>query len=674
MSRRGRRKSKEADGRHRIKESNHDSTLLAQLAIVSHIQRQWLQKGLSPEDVTVVTKLLLKTGDHHLLHRLLSLMLEWVRFSCCTTAVEQWLEVYTKMQSRNCQQVHASPVLWALMLSPEVITRLLALLKCPAWSIQKFTLEILQSAVLHLPPEDVQDMPSYAMPHIHSFYQGLSNICNAWPDQSQHAHTAQLLYSIASIQPVASVPQSEESDLSQAPMLRNACSDGISQVSETRKSCTMPGSGSVAPCGLPTTSAIMRIALEMVLDLILNRNLPATSQRVLEPPPCLDIARASCDREEPVYPHHALPSFGSYIAPPVAAASRGSEDNPAIATYFALQTFQHLLQHPPILNELLLKQDTVVSVLREHLESASPFVAAAAAATLCELAVHVPRAFARVTAPPAFAWSLRSLIDRRVQPDTLALNAVPLMLHLCRAAPGAVASCGLVSVLVASVHTMHECMRPDTMHYLTLAVQILLEVAVCPAPLSAAVLHADALGAGLRAVRLTWAADDLLELRAARCTADAEDDAMAVRTLTYIRMDAAHLVDVIKRMCSMHERTAPALLADAAGSSGGAADDALAGRSAPLDGADVVMGLPGGTGGHFERCRGASLPGHCIGFEDTQPLAGSTYMNLLMRAEDMCPGAISVEHALATRTVHGSLQRPAGFRSILSARKQPAGP
>lgn len=166
----------------------------------------------------------------------------------------------------------------AAMLSPAVLTRLLALLKCPAWPIQKSTLEILQSAVLHLPPDDVTDLAMYATPHILGFYNGLSNPCNAWPDQSQHAHTAKLIYFIVSIQPVESTCLQTfpaEHHLTTAPdSCGKACHNKVdSNCSAHAISAKVSGkgqSGAAAPETAPMSQQQMNpvLSLQMAWDIV----------------------------------------------------------------------------------------------------------------------------------------------------------------------------------------------------------------------------------------------------------------------------------------------------------------------------------------------------------------------------------------------------------------------
>lgn len=383
------------------------------------------------------------------------------------------------------------------------------------------------------------------------------------------------------------------------------------------------------------------------------------------------------------YPFTEIPAFGSFITVPTISSSTSADDCDAIAVCFALQSLQYLLEHPVFLMKMLRRRADLLPALLQHLDSTSPFVASAALATFCELVSHAPSFVSPVTSSLDFAWRLRTLADRRIQPDTLALNALPLVLHLARAEPAHVCSCGLVSVVVASVHAMHECLKHDALHYLTVALQILLEVSLYPAPLSAAALRTDVLGAALKAVRLTWHADDLMQLRKARGMTVPADDQMISRTLLYIRMDAVHCVSAIKRLCNVQDRPAalPRLLAESAALSEGAKADIalLPNKSGQQDGArlsEVCVGMVGRTGslGHSAASSSnVSMQGIHGGLEGCYRGGAASYMTLLMRAEENCPGVIAVEHALVDGEGHCCDRHPFGLGNVLTATEQSDG-
>jgi hypothetical protein len=229
------------------------------------------------------------------------------------------------------------------------------------------------------------------------------------------------------------------------------------------------------------------------------------------------------------------------------------DDPDASTTFYALQTLQFLLRHTWFSAHVFPQNPDVIPIILQQLNSSSTYVTAAAAATMCSLITNTPALAAPVTSSLQLAWRLRVLADRCVQPDQVALNALPLIHHIAHVYPAQLCSSGLVSVITKSVHAMRACMKSTALQYLMLAMQILLEVSFFPEPLSAAALRGDVLGAALKAVKLTWHADELYS-STGEGKPEMEGDKIVARFLQHIRLDAIQCVHMIRSMCNLRDR------------------------------------------------------------------------------------------------------------------------
>lgn len=237
-----------------------------------------------------------------------------------------------------------------------------------------------------------------------------------------------------------------------------------------------------------------------------------------------------------------------------ALQSSCSGDPDDSATFFALQTLQYLLRHTWFSAHVFAENTDVIPVVLHSLNSSCTYVVAAAAATMCSLITKAPVASAPVTCSMQLVWRVRVLSDRCVQPDQVALNALPLIHHIAHVYPAQMCSSGLVSVITKSIHAMNECMKSTALQYLMLAFQILMEVLFFPEPLSVSALRGDVLGAALKAVKLTWHADQVYSHTGDRV----EDNKIVSSFLQHVRLDAIQCVHMIRSMCNLRDR--PAML------------------------------------------------------------------------------------------------------------------
>lgn len=279
-------------------------------------------------------------------------------------------------------------------------------------------------------------------------------------------------------------------------------------------------------------------------------------------------------------------------------------DPDASATFFALETLQYLLRHGWFTAQVFPESPDVVRAILSSLNSSSAHVTAAAAGTMCSIITHAPPMAAPVTCSLQFVWRARILADRCVQPDQVAICSLPLIHHISHVYPAQMCSSGLISVITKSVHAMRACMKSHALQYLMLAVQIFLEVSFYPEPWSAAALRGDVLGAALKAVKLTWLADETYSNAAKVFGTTGGGETIVSKFLQQVRGEALQCVHMIRSMCNLRDRPAmlDRLLHPLEKDKFGASDSGIEGATGRIqDPTDELKGSARSTGEHSAR-------------------------------------------------------------------------
>lgn len=427
---------------------------------------------------------------------------------------------------------------------------------------------------MNVQPEDAAQFAKLLMPPSNKFFNYISNPINCWPDNTQHMVLTQLVFMIVSPHPLCTPEPSISPPRRTKPSMTCTASEKITKRSTGHHTVRKSGgksnkhapSANIQDALIPQDGSMssgaqsLFLAWEIVRNLLLCSQTPESSPGHIQTERFPHLAAKSAAAPQAILDSiQPVNCYGCNLVDDTSlkALQKSCCDDPdSAATFFALQTLQCLLRHTCFTTQVLPQHDDLVPVVIQALASNSSHVAAAAAATMCSLITHAPSSVATWTGSMHFMWCTRVLADRCVQPDQVALNALPLVHHIAHVYPAQMCYSGLVSVITKSVHAMRDCVKSTALQYLMLAMQILLEVSFFPDPLSAAALRGDVLGAALKAVKLTWHADELYSSTSGEPGIDT--DKIVARFLQHIRLDAIQCVHIIRSMCNLRER--PAIL------------------------------------------------------------------------------------------------------------------
>ena len=304
--------------------------------------------------------------------------------------------------------------------------------------------------------EDAANFAKLIMPPTYKFFNYIANPFNHWPDHTQHLTTAQLVFTIVCPHPLyileqpttpSSTTSATETCTSPKARTRSTAQRNKRQAGKSRSEPTPNEQDSSCQAGPHS----LRIAWDISRNLILQEGAPLASSTCLHTDPFKHViprsqvaSQIARERVQQVNCYGCnLVDESSLKALQASCCS----DPHAAVLFFALQTLQYLLRHTWFKAEIFPQHSDVVLAVVSHLNSASAHVTAAAAATMCSIITHAPQMAVPVTGSVQFEWRVRTLADRCIQPDQVALNALPLIQHISHVYPERMGKSGLMSVI-----------------------------------------------------------------------------------------------------------------------------------------------------------------------------------------------------------------------------------